>query len=206
MALLELLDDRQDRGGLGLVALEAPHLQREPGTVHEQPHDDLRVHAPFLGVADLAKFVLLLGLEVEGGHVVQDQRQVPVTDGVGEASGRDLVAVSAFLSPGQAPEHRAQRRVRHTELVQHPQRVGLARGFHDPRQHQRLERLIAQGIEPQPGVRAGQHVPQQCAALAGDHRLPRRHRARAQVELALTRVHLHPGGLQQRGQLGLGVR
>lgn len=42
--------------------------------------------------------------------------------------------------------------------------------------------------------------------LGGDHRLPRRHRARAQVELALTRVDLRPGRLQQRGQLRLGVR
>ena len=43
-------DDRDDGGGLGLVALEAADLQREPGAVDEQADDDLRVDAAFLGV------------------------------------------------------------------------------------------------------------------------------------------------------------
>ena len=66
----ERLDDGQDGRGFGLVAFPAADLQREPGPVHQQPDNDLRVHASFLGVADLAQLVLVLGLEVQRGHVV----------------------------------------------------------------------------------------------------------------------------------------
>jgi hypothetical protein len=69
MAFLEALDDRDQGGGLGLVALEAADLQREPGPVDQEPDDDLGVDPAFLGVADLAQPVLLLGLEVQGGDV-----------------------------------------------------------------------------------------------------------------------------------------
>ena len=40
---LERADDRQHRGGLGLVALERVEHQREPGPVGEQPDRDLRL-------------------------------------------------------------------------------------------------------------------------------------------------------------------
>ena len=76
VAVLERLDDRQDRGGLGLVALEAADLQGEPVPVDQQPDHDLRVDPAFLGVADLAQVVFLLGLEVQRRHVVQAQRDV----------------------------------------------------------------------------------------------------------------------------------
>ncbi|MBB2988542.1 hypothetical protein FHW15_003733, partial [Terracoccus luteus] len=62
---------RDHRGGLGGVALPATDLEREPGAVHEQADDDLRVDAAFLGVADLAQLVFVLCLEVEGRDVVQ---------------------------------------------------------------------------------------------------------------------------------------
>ena len=62
-------------GGLGLVALEAADLEREPAPVDQQPDDDLRVDAAFLGVADLAQVVFLLGLEVERRDVVETQRR-----------------------------------------------------------------------------------------------------------------------------------
>jgi hypothetical protein len=50
VALLERLDDRDQGGGLGLVALEAADLEREPVPVDEQPDDDLRVDPAFLGI------------------------------------------------------------------------------------------------------------------------------------------------------------
>jgi hypothetical protein len=70
MPLSEGLHDRDDGGGLGPVALEAADLQRETVPVDQQPDHDLGVNPAFLGVADLAQVVLLLGLEVQRGRVV----------------------------------------------------------------------------------------------------------------------------------------
>ena len=125
--------------------------------------------------------------------------------GVGEAGGGDLVAVAPLLGTGQGAEHRAQRDVRDTELVENADRVGLAGRLHDPGQDQLLERRDAEHVKPQPGVGTGEHGPQQRAGLARDHRLPRRHRARAQVQLSLPREDLASSRLQQRGQLGIVV-
>ena len=60
----ELADDRQDGVLFGLVPLEAADLQREALAVNQQPDQDLRVDPAFLGVADLAQPVLVLGLEI----------------------------------------------------------------------------------------------------------------------------------------------
>ena len=43
---LEGVDDGQHGGGLGFVALEGLHRQREPGGVGEQPDGDLRFQSP----------------------------------------------------------------------------------------------------------------------------------------------------------------
>ena len=75
--LLEGLQDRDEGLGLCLVPLEAVHLQREPARVDQQPDLDLRIHSAFLAHPDLAELVLLLGLEVQRRHVVEDQRARP---------------------------------------------------------------------------------------------------------------------------------
>ena len=72
-AALERVDDRQHGGGLGLVALERLHRQREPGGVGQQPDGDLRFEAAFLGEPGLTEPVAGVGLEVQGGHVVEHQ-------------------------------------------------------------------------------------------------------------------------------------
>ena len=41
-------DDRHDGGGLGGVAFVAADFQREPGPVHQQPDDNLRIDPPLL--------------------------------------------------------------------------------------------------------------------------------------------------------------
>jgi hypothetical protein len=69
VGIVELVEDRDEGLGLGLVALEQVHRQREPSAVGEQPDRDLRVDSAFLGHADLAQPVLAWGLEVQGGHV-----------------------------------------------------------------------------------------------------------------------------------------
>ena len=68
------------------------------------------------------------------------------------------------------------------------------------------ERLIVDHVEPQPRVRLGQHLPQQGVTLPGDHSVPGGNPTCSQVELTLTRMQPIPGGRQQRGQIGVGVR
>ncbi|EON25047.1 multicopper oxidase with phosphopantotheine [Nocardioides sp. CF8] len=75
----------------------------------------------------------------------------------------------------QGPEHRAQRRRRNTDLLQHPHRVGLRGRLDDPRQHELSEGLIVDGVEPEPGVGLGEDPPQQRRALARDQARPLRH-------------------------------
>ena len=72
---LERVDHRQHGGGLGLVALERLHRQREPRRVGEQPDGDLRLQAAFLGKSGLAEPVTGIGFEVQRGDVVEHQRR-----------------------------------------------------------------------------------------------------------------------------------
>jgi hypothetical protein len=70
-------DRRQHRDRFGLVALERLDHQREPGRVGEQPDGDLRLQPAFLGEPGLAEPVAGIGLEVQGGHVIQHQAGRP---------------------------------------------------------------------------------------------------------------------------------
>lgn len=73
---LEGCQDRDDRRGLGLVALEQVGFEREAGRVDEQTDLDLRVDPMFLAHADLAQLligggVVLVGdLEIQAGEVI----------------------------------------------------------------------------------------------------------------------------------------
>jgi hypothetical protein len=73
VTLLERGQYRDQRGGLGLVALEQVHFQRESTGVCEQPDLHLRVDAVFLAHPDLAQLVLAGALEVQRGDVVEHQ-------------------------------------------------------------------------------------------------------------------------------------
>jgi hypothetical protein len=57
MALRERAQHRDQGGGLGLVALEQVHLERESAGVCQEPDLDLRVDSVLLGYPDLAQFV-----------------------------------------------------------------------------------------------------------------------------------------------------
>jgi site-specific DNA recombinase len=70
---LERAQHRDQRGRLGLVALEHVHLQGEAARIDQQPDLDLRVDAALLAHPDLAQVVLLAVLEVQGRDVVEDQ-------------------------------------------------------------------------------------------------------------------------------------
>ena len=84
--------------------------------VDQQAHHDLWVDAAFLGVADLAQPVFLLGLEVQRRHVVQAQRHIAAGHGVFEARGRDLVAVAPLLRPTQSAAQRLLTRRRTAQV------------------------------------------------------------------------------------------
>ncbi len=71
----ERLDDREHRLGLGLVSLEGLDRQGEPGGVGEQADGDLRLQPAFLGEPWLPEPIAGVGLEVQGRHVIQDQRR-----------------------------------------------------------------------------------------------------------------------------------
>jgi hypothetical protein len=85
VALRERGQDRQQRLRLGSVALEAVHLQREPGGVDEQPDLDLWIDPAVLAHADLAELVLILGLEVQRRDVVEHDRCQPAAPRVADA-------------------------------------------------------------------------------------------------------------------------
>src|SRR3954462_11272169 len=73
----------------------------------------------------------------------------PPSTAWGVAGGRDHRAVVAFDHPFQATHERHPGRSGHTELGQHPHRVGFAGRLDDPGQHQRLERVVEDLTEPQ---------------------------------------------------------
>jgi len=196
--------DRHDGLGLGLVALEQVHGQREPRAVGEQPDRHLRIDPALLGHADLAQPVLARGLEVERGQVVEDQREPAPAGGVGVAGIRDGVAVVPLDDPSQAALRGGPRRGGNANLGQHPHGVDLAGRLDDPPQHQRPERFVAHRGEPQCVIDRAECVPQDQRAGGLHHRAPRpvgrRRGVQVQFQRLLARVPTFPSGVQQQRQ------
>jgi hypothetical protein len=147
---LEGLEHGQHRGGLGLVAFERVDHQRESGAVGEQPDRDLGFEAAFLGEPGLAEPVTGVGLEVQGGHLVQHQGG-RTQRRVLRAGGRELGPPRWGRIDRQPPLECGVRGRRHSRLGKHPGAVDLAGGLDDPRQHQLPEHLITAGglLEPE---------------------------------------------------------
>ena len=101
----ELLDHRQHRLGLGPVPLEGGDHQREPVLAGQQADGDLRFQAAFPGEPGLTEPVTLVGLEIEGAHVVEDQagRAEPGVRGAGR---RQPLPPGLFRIGGQAAPDR----------------------------------------------------------------------------------------------------
>ena len=94
-----------DCGGLSLVALPAADLERETGPVDQQAYDDLGVEPPLLGaVTHPPQIILTLGLEIQGGDVVQIQGQAPAAGDVIEQGLRDRLAVAPLHAASQGAE------------------------------------------------------------------------------------------------------
>jgi hypothetical protein len=134
---------------LGLVALIATDLEGEPGPVDQQSNHNLGVYTAFLGVADLAQGVFLLCFEVQRRDVVEHQRHIAGVQGVGEARGRDLVAILGGLDASHRAFHRGVTRRRLAQVGQDPASVEQGGRLGDPGDDQVAERLIAQGVEPE---------------------------------------------------------
>ena len=187
---------------LGLVSLEAADLEREALPVDQQADHDLRIDPAFLGVADLAQPVLVLGLEVERRDVVEHERDVPAGQHVGEAQLGETVTVVPIEAAAQCALARGQARRDPAHLCQHPVRIQQAGGLDHPGDHHVTEHLITQRVEPEIRIHPGQHVIQQ-----GRRRLqrprPRHHRpgptcrpAAGQRRLSRGRDHRGPPGLR----------
>ena len=203
----ERLDHRQDGLGLGRVALERVHLQREPAHIGQQPDGDLRLQPAFLGEPGLAEPVTLVGLEVQRGHVVEHQRRRAQPDMRGARRREPLPPLLGRIA-GQPPVDRRIARRGDADLVQHPDRVQLAGRLDQPGQHQRLEHLVptAGGIEPQAPDTPGSTRPTAAAtgstgSAASPHRL-----AVTEVEGVLAGVQPLPGDRLQHLHLLWGVR
>jgi hypothetical protein len=158
-------------------------------------------------IGDLAQLVLTLGLEVQRGHVVEHDRQAPVAGGAGVAGLGDHGPVVALDHSLEAAHERHPVRGRDPELGQNPDCVELAGRLGHPGQHQLPERLVAEPVQPEGVVQAGQDLPQDEQGGALDHR---RHPSPAratvvQVQGQLPGMATFLGHLEQHGQLVLGV-
>jgi hypothetical protein len=109
----------------GLVALERLDHQREPGRVGEQTEGDLRLQPTFLGEPRLPEPVAGVGLEVQGGHVVEHQRRRPERC-PRRARGRQTTTPCLLGVDRQAPLDGAIGGRRDAGLLEDPHAVFLA--------------------------------------------------------------------------------
>ena len=183
----ELLDHRQHRLGLGPVALEGRDHEREPVLAGEQADRDLGLQAALLGEPGLAEPVALAGLEVERGHVVEDQAGRP-EPGVRGAGFRQPLPPLLLRIGRQAPLDRRVRRRRDPGLLKDPQAVELARRLNDPGQYKVPEHLVpARGVlQAQNPVAMIEGIQQVAHPGGGDRQRPAARRLQAQVEFQLS--------------------
>ena len=142
-------------------------------TVDQQAHDDLRVNPPLLGVTHPPQVVLTLGLEVQGGHVIQAQGKAPTGGDVLEQGPRQALAVAPLPAAPQGAEQGPHADRLQAQITQHAGDLGLGRRLDQTRQNHLLKGPITPSGVPQPqtGVDPVQNVPQQARALGLHHRI-----------------------------------
>ena len=142
-------------------------------TVDQQAHDDLRVNPPLLGVTHPPQIILTLGLEVQGGHVIQAQGQTPTGGDVLEQGPRQALAVAPLPAAPQGAEQGPHADRLQAQITQHAGDLGLGRRLDQTRQNHLLKGPITPSGVPQPqtGVDPVQNVPQQARALGLHHRI-----------------------------------
>ena len=87
----------------------------------------------------------------------------------GAGAGEGAAIVLGHAAAQRSAEGVAMRR-RDPDLLKDPDRGQFRGRLHNPRQHQRPERLIADDVESEPVVSVDQNVPQDLAGRAGHHR------------------------------------
>ena len=131
-----------------------------------------------LAVTDLAQVVLTLGLEIEGGDVVQAQGQTPTSVGdVLEQGPREALAVAPLPAAPQGAEQGPHADRLQPQITQDTGNLGLGRRLDQARQNHLLKRPITPSGVPQPqtGVDLVQDLPQQPGVLGGHHRVSADH-------------------------------
>lgn len=126
------------------LALECLDHQREPSCIGQQPDGDLRLESPLFGEPGLTEPVTLVGLEVQGRNVVEDQAGWPQGCAL-RARGRELLAPPSLGMDPQTTVHRGVGGRHEPGFLQHTQTVELGRRLDDPRQHQLPKHLITAG-------------------------------------------------------------
>ena len=124
------------------------------------------------------QIILTLGLEVQGGDVVQARGQAPGGGDVLEQSPRQALAVAPLPAAPQGAEQGPHGDRLQAQVTQHPGDLGLAGGRLDQtRQNHLLKGPITPSGVPQPqtGVDLVQDLPQQPGVLGGHHRVSADH-------------------------------
>ena len=119
------------------------------------------------------QIILTLGLEVQGGDVVQARGQAPGGGDVLEQSPRQALAVAPLLGSGQGAEQGAGADRLQAQVTQDTGDLGLGRRLDQTRQNHLLKGPITPSGVPQPqtGVDLVQDLPQQPGVLGGHHRI-----------------------------------
>ena len=166
---LERVDHRHHGRGLGHIALERRDVERKPGGVGEQPQGDLRIQPPFLREAGRTKPIASVGLEMQSCHVIKHQTGRP-QPGMTSARSRKCLPEFGFSEHRQASLECAVGRRIDSGLLEHPQRVDLARRLDDAGSDQIAKHLIATGggVETQNAVGLTQRLPQVCRSRGHD--------------------------------------
>jgi hypothetical protein len=161
----------------------------------------------FLAHPDLAQLVLTFDLEVQRCHVVEHDRQARGPGGVPVTGLRDHGPVVPLGHALEAAHERHPMRGRDPDLGQDADGVQLAGRLDHPGQDQRPERLIAETIQAEVVVDAGQDLPQDQRGCALHHRRrPRSARAGvAEIQSQLPGIAAFPGDQQQHGEFVVGV-
>ena len=133
-----------------LFPSNADTMSGNPSGAGEQADGDLRLQPPLLGEPALPEPVSRIGLEIQGGHVVEHQarRAQPRVRGAGRG---DLLPPRVLRERAQPPRHGPVRDRRDAGFLQHPRAVELADRLDDPGQHQLEEHLVPARrlVEPQ---------------------------------------------------------
>ncbi len=158
VALLETREHRDNCLDFSAVALEALDFEREARPVDQQSDRDLRLEPALFRKPRLPVFVVFLYLEIQRGHVVEDERQRGLGGSL-KAYAADGVPVFVVDGPFQAAMDGRVGWCVKTQPVKDADRVELGGRLDDPREDELPENRVVYRVKPERVVYAVQHVP-----------------------------------------------